>query len=266
MSLGVVIKGPEGVVLAVDSRVTLEANRTGTPPILVNFDNASKLLSFSKPHDYVGAVTYGVAVIGKRTAHSFVPEFEQNVLSKEEKRLSILNYAKKLSEFFMKRWKELMPQNYQGPSMSFIVGGYNEGKPYGNVYLFYIPKKPTPEPRNPKDFGMTWGGQLEISSRIIHGYDPRFINVIRNTLNLNDQQVNMIIQELRKNLEYPIPYDVLPLQDCVDLAIFLIHSTMTAQRLAIGVRGVGGPIEVAVIKRTQSINFIQKKEIQGEPK
>ena len=31
---------------------------------------------------------------------------------------------------------------------------------------------------------------------------------------------------------YTIPYSVLPLQDCVDLATFLIRTTMTAQSLA----------------------------------
>ena len=76
MSLGVGIKGPEGIVLAADSRVTLEASRPGGPVIPVNYDNATKLLSFSKPHNHVGVVTYGAAVIGQRTAHSFVPEFE----------------------------------------------------------------------------------------------------------------------------------------------------------------------------------------------
>ena len=40
MSLAVVIKGPEGVVLAADSRVTLEAQRESGQPIHVNYDNA----------------------------------------------------------------------------------------------------------------------------------------------------------------------------------------------------------------------------------
>ncbi len=47
MSLGVVIKGPEGIVLAADSRITLEALQVGAQhPIVVNFDNATKLISF----------------------------------------------------------------------------------------------------------------------------------------------------------------------------------------------------------------------------
>jgi hypothetical protein len=267
MSLGVVIKGTEGIVLAVDSRVTLEAHRPNTPPIPVNFDNTSKLLSFSDPHNFVGAVTYGAAVIGRRTAHSFVPEFEQNILAKKyQKRTDILTYANELSDFFMARWKESMPDNYRGPDMTFIVGGYDPKAPYGKVFLLGIPNRPKPEPRNPgkHEFGMTWGGQLQIASRIVHGFDPALVPIIRKTLNLDRKQTTKLVEDLRKRVEFPIPYDVLPLQDCVDLAIFLIRSTMSFQRLAVGVRGVGGPIEVAVITRTKSISFIQKKDIHGE--
>ena len=76
MSLGIVIKGPEGIVLAADSRVTLTATRPGNPPMEINFDNATKLLTFGDTHKYVAAVTYGSAVIGLRTAHSFIPELQ----------------------------------------------------------------------------------------------------------------------------------------------------------------------------------------------
>ena len=111
---------------------------------------------------------------------------------------------------------------------------------------------------------MTWGGQLEIASRIIHGFDPTLPSILKRILNLSDEQIESLINELRKNLTFPIPYNVLPLQDCVDSAIFLIRATMVAQRLAIGVRGVGGPIDVAVVTRTEGLKYIQQKAIYGE--
>jgi len=269
MSLGVVVKGTEGVVLAADSRVTLQAQRLGHPhPLPINFDNASKLLSFTKPHTFVGAVTYGAAIIGKRTAHSFMPEFERDHLADESKRLKIGTYANKLSEFFLKRWQESTPPDYSGPDMTFIVAGYDEGEAYGNVFLFGIPSQPEPLPRNDgkNEFGMTWGGQLEIASRLIQGFDPALIPIIKGRLKLNDQQLRDLVDDLRKNLEFPIPYDILPLQDCVDLAIFMIRTTIAAQHLGVGLRGVGGPIEVAIITRTKEIGFLQKKETHGEAK
>ena len=263
MSLGVVIKGPEGVVLAADSRVTLQAQQKGGPILPVNFDNATKLLSFSGSHCYVGAVTYGVAVISLRTANSFMPEFE---LALGEKRLKVLEYSKKLSEFFLQRWKETVPKDYKGPDMMFIVGGYDSDAAYGKVFLLGIPSNPEPVEQNPGDnsFGMTWGGQLEIASRLVHGFDPALIDIILDTVNLDEQQIEEVRKALREHLEFPIPYGILPLQDCVDLATFLIRSTMTAQTLAIGIRGVGGPIDVATITRTEGLEYVQRKTIHGE--
>lgn len=270
MSLGVAIKGPEGVVLAADSRVTLAAQHGAEPPMLVNFDNATKLLTFNKPNTYVAAVTYGVAVIGQRTAHSYLPEFELTL--PPGKRLSIKKFSEELSKFFIARWKEDMPKAYKGPGMTFLVGGYDEksvqgykvNEAYGKVFIIDIPESPKPQPRNPDDFGMTWGGQLQIASRLIHGYDPILLSILKDRLNLNSKQIKKLTEVFKQHIEFTIPYRVLPLQDCVNLAIFLIRTTITGQQLAIGVRGVGGMIEVATITRTDGVSVIQKKEIHGE--
>lgn len=273
MSLGVVIKGSEGIVLAADSRVTLEAQRAGGPALPVNFDNATKLLSFSRlpntvgPHNFVGAVTYGMAVIGLRTAHSYIQEFEQKVLAGKKKRLSVEEYSQELSKFYMERWEEeSMSKGYTGPPMTFVVAGYDKDAAYGRVFLFQIPGEAKLTEQQPGDtnFGMTWGGQLEIASRLVHGFDPALTSIVGKELNLENKQVEKLHGTLRKQLQFPIPYKVLPLQDCVDLAVFLIRTTMVAQRLAIGVRGVGGPIDVAVIKRTEGLCYIQQKVIHGE--
>ena len=232
-------------------------------PLHVNFDNATKLLTFADPHRWVGAVTYGDAVIGARTAHSFIPEFE---LELGKKRLPVFKYAERLSEFFLKHWKESGMAETGGNSqgMSFVVSGYDEGEPYGTVFLFNVPNAINPEPRNPDDFGMTWGGQLAIASRIIHGHDPALLPFLREQLRESGSQIDDLEGMLKARFEYTIPYNMLPLQDCVDLAIFLVRTTITAQNLAVGVRGVGGTIEVATISRTDGLQWVQKKELHGE--
>ncbi|MFP3896729.1 MAG: hypothetical protein ACLFV5_07845 [Anaerolineales bacterium] len=260
MSLGVAVLGPEGVVLAADSRLTLTAHRPDGTQLPVNFDSATKLLSFSKPHNYVGAVTYGAAVIGLRSAHSFMPEFEVNL--EDSRRLCVEEYAKKLSEFFLNQWEETTPKNYTGPSMVFIVGGFDPKEAYGRVFVVDVPNNPEPVERNPGDteFGMTWGGDLQIASRLIHGYDPQLLSILQRELDLGER-IDQIQSILRENLEFRIPYQVMPLQDCVDLATFMIESTISAQNLSVGVRGVGGPIDVAVITRTRGLQYIQRKSL-----
>jgi len=108
MSLGIVIKAPEGLVLAAESRLTLTAQAPNTPPLHVNFDNATKLLSFEKPNTSIGVVTYGQAAIGLRTAQSYLPEFEAK-LAEDSKRLSVIEFANKFSEFYLQQWQTAMP-------------------------------------------------------------------------------------------------------------------------------------------------------------
>jgi 20S proteasome alpha/beta subunit len=265
MSLGIVVKGPEGLVLAADSRVTLEKRQRGEPSILVNFDNATKLLSFGEPNTSVGVVTYGQAAIGlkiPRTAYSFISEFEEQL---PEERLSIEDFAKNLSGFFMRHWKAEMPKDYAGPNMTFVVGGFNDGEPYGRVYLIEIPKAPSPVEQNdkPGEFGITWGGQREFVDRLLQGYDHRLPELIKNALHLKPAQMSELEKALRP-LQMSTPVQMLALQDCVDLAIFFLHVTIEAQELSVGVRGVGGDIDVATVTRREGLQFVQRKKIVGE--
>lgn len=271
MSLGIVIKGPEGLVLAAESRITLGAQLItpqGTQQIPVYFDNATKLLSFSTPNTTVGVVTYGQAVIGQqtpRTAASFLPEFEASL--PKEKGLSVEEFADKISEFFLNQWRSSMPPDEkipQIPNMTFVVAGFNPDEIYGRVYVIEIPRIPKPVERSKNnEFGITFGGQHEIVSRIMMGYDIKLPEAIKNELNLSADQLTKF-EKIIKQFPLAIPLQALALQDCVDLACFFIRTTMDAQKLSVAIRGVGGAIDVAIIKRNQNINFIQRKQEHGE--
>jgi hypothetical protein len=262
MSLGIVIKGPEGLVLAADSRITLQAQPVGgQPAVNVNYDTATKLLSFSEPNTSVGVVTYGQALIGIRTAHSYIPEFEASL---PPERLSVSEFARLLSEFYGSQFQSQMP-GYTGPDMTFVVGGFNEDEPYGRVFEIKMPSSPTPieHQAGPGDFGITWGGQREIVDRLLQGYDYRLPDILRTALKLTPAQQKALLQQMEP-LRMSIPLQALPLQDCVDLAIFFIRTTINAQNLIVGLRGVGGPIEVATVTRREGLQFVQKKRIVGE--
>jgi hypothetical protein len=265
LSLGIVIKGPEGLVLAAESRITLQIQdqKTGQT-ITVHFDNAQKVLKFSGSHSHVAAVTYGLGGIGLRSAYSFMPEFESTL---ENKRPKVIDFAKKLSTFYQgqwKAWQEANKEPYKGPPMNFVVAGYNEAEPYGRVCQFDIPSAPDPrEMQDVNAFGMTWGGQRETVDRLLAGYDGRVLGVAKDVLSLTDDQVKKLAEGLGP-LQMPVPVQYLALQDCIDLALFFIRTTMEAQRLTVGIRGVGGPIDVATITRTEGFSWVQRKKPQGE--
>ena len=261
MSIGIVIKGPEGLVLAADSRITLTATpREGGATIQVNYDNAQKVLKFTHPNISIGVVTYGLGAIGLRSAYSFLPEFEASL---PDERLTVEDFAKHQSDFFLQQWQSTMPEDYTGPPMIFVTAGFNENEPYGRVYESQIPTAPDPVEQHSNDFGITWGGQREIVDRLIKGYDGRMLHITSNNLQLDNSQIQEL-QQAFEPLQMQIPLPVLPLQDCIDLAIFFIRTTIDAQKLTVGVRGCGGPIDVATITRLEGFKFVQAKQIRGE--
>lgn len=261
MSLGLVIKAPEGIVLAAESRVTLSVPTPNNGHLHVNFDNAVKLLDFHEPNSFVGGITYGQATIELRTAHSFIPEFETSLPAQ---RLSIIDFATQLSNFYMEQWNaSTMPKadQWTGADMTFNIAGYNEGEPYGIIYSFSIPRAPLPVPLNPggNQFSVHWGGQREVVDRLIMGYDSRLIPILQGA------GVDMgIIAPQLQTLQLNIAIQFMPLQDCIDLVLLFIKTTINTQKLTVGLRGCGGPIDVAVITRTKPLQFIQRKELKGE--
>lgn len=264
MSLGIVFKGPEGIVLAADSRVTLtaEIQQNQKKRLLPStFDNATKLLQIDK-QQFVGVVTYGLGAIGQReprTAHSFLPELDKELSTS---RLPVEEFASELGKFFLKQWQKTMPESWDGPDITFLIGGYNEGAVYGSVFQVNIPSHPEPMEWNTgAQFGVTWGGQLEYINRLVKGFDPKLPFAVQEHLGLTEEQRVELEQHLEGALSSKIPYQFLPLQDCVDLSVFLIRATIELQTWTVGVRGVGGAIEVATVTRTDGFHPVHQKRI-----
>ena len=157
--------------------VTLMAQIQGQQNLTIpaTYDNATKLMKIGG-QDFVGIVTYGLGAIGTsepRTAHSFIHEFEDTI--KENGRMSTLEAAEQLSDFYSGQYADLMSKPFPQEGMVFMVAGYDEGAPYGSVFEFNVPHKPKPVEQNADGFGMRWGGQKDIVSRIINWFDDQLL-------------------------------------------------------------------------------------------
>ena len=58
-------------------------------------------------------------------------------------------------------------------------------------------------------------------------------------------------------------FDAMPLQDAVDYAIYLIHTTIETLRFEPRFPTVGGPIDVLVIQ-PKGLHWVQRKELRGK--
>jgi hypothetical protein len=275
VSLGIVFKGPEGMVLAADSRVTLTfkppvpaapAGMSPVPILVVPafYDNATKLLRCAG-QDYVAAVTYGLGALGQtepRTAHSYIPELETELAG--EARLGVKDFATRLGQFFLGRFQAsgtpIAPEN----QMHFLIGGYNEGEAYGRIYEVIVPTRIAPVEQNANVFGVSWGGQTQIVNRLMNGLDQFSTDYIKQKLKIADQDMAEATREATQLHALKIPYQFLPLQDCVDLSILLVKTTSQLMLYTTDIRGVGGAVDVATITRTEGYKNVQSKQIRGE--
>jgi hypothetical protein len=273
MSLAVIFKGPEGIVLAADSRVTLTSvsqTMIGSEGTAIQeqvhhsyFDNARKLLSL-QGHPNLGIVTYGQGAIGQsrpRMAHGFISEFEAHLNENGNgDPLRVEEAAKLLGTFFMEQWGEAnMPEG--SDPMVFQVAGFDDGAAYGRVFEVSVPNALDPVEQIADDFGVKWGGQTYLLERLMSGIAPMAYAHAQDELSLTDEQVAALAQRWNNELQLPIPYQFLPLQDCVDLATFLVDMTATVMTWTAGVQGVGGDVDVATITRTDGFASVRQKRI-----
>jgi hypothetical protein len=273
VTLAVVFKGSDGLALAVDSRITLRSQPpSGGEVHYSHFDNATKLFSF-QGQQHVGAVVYGTAAIGSppRTIHGFIPEFEERLDGKYKqpdgkiKKGTVAEIAAELGDFYAEQWKQVGMPAPGGPvePMVFLVAGFDEGEPYGRVYEVVVPNATSPTEKNPGTaFGVSWGGMGDLANRIINGTDPRAAKIAQDHLGLSDQQAEELAEKWRNELTLPVPYQFLPLQDCVDLTAFLVNMTSVVQTWTVGVQGVGGNVDVAIVTRTEGFKAVRQKWIE----
>lgn len=263
MTLAVAVKGPEGLVLAVDSRLTLTAIPAGGQPVVSYFDNATKLTHIEgQPH--VGVTTYGSGVIGTRQPRSvlgFVSEFETGLAAEGGDPLKVIDIARKLGEFYAEQWQKAeMPADSE--PVSFFIAGFDEGEPYGRIYGITVPSALEPKAYCADHFGARWSGQYELVNRLMSGFDPQASTIVKNQLKLQNNQVADLEKEWAQKLDLPIPYQFFALQDCVDFATFLVTMTSTVQAWTmVGNHGVGGAVDVATITRIRGFEAVQQKQI-----
>ncbi len=255
MSLGLVIKVSEGLVLAADSRIVIApSNVQGVAQVQGAYDNiTTKLFSFEPPHNFIGAVSFGQPVLGNRTVSAYVIEFKEYLREQLPERLSVYDFATELSEFFTTQWDALQIPPL-GVQLPFLVAGYDDKTATGRIYGVNIPESIEPaELMSGSVCGIIPEGDARIIGRILAGYDVARTDVIRD-----------LTEEQMLELRLPIPYDVMSLQAAVDLAIVLIRVTIDLQNLSVMPHTSGGPIDVCTISNTDGLKYIQRKEIIGE--
>ncbi len=234
MSLVVTVYVPSGIVMAVDSRMTVlrseereeEGRKVKVQQQIVLSDNAYKAVALRSIG--VGISVYDAGVINNQPVDSHVHRFEEEAITPED---DVASCGEKFLSFFQ--------TNHPNVPVGFHVAGYRmedrTSAPF--VFVGHTTKQP---------------GVRRVN---VHAEGKVQYGILRSG---DIQVVNRLIEKTQLPL-----FAAMPLQDAVDYSVHLIRTTIDTMRFEPRFPGVGGAIDVLVVTPTE-MRWVQRKELQGE--
>jgi 20S proteasome alpha/beta subunit len=263
MTITISILVPSGIVFAADSRQVIES---GTGQLRVDSDNAEKIIQLGPR---LAAMVNGQGTFYSSRSES--PQAIGDILRIIAKTLPKNSTAKNSADFLHKRITAILKKHLEvikakQAGISFYVAGYGLGNEIGELYRCDIPGGITLE-RKTNDAGAVWNGEHAIINRLILGYDQRLFEALLSS-KMSTEQRETLGQSCR-GMQLHINFQTMPLQDAIDLAVLLVHTTIELQRISDGLVGVpfqfpicGGAIDVAVITQAEDFRWLQHKSLE----
>lgn len=238
MSFVITVYAREGIVLASDSRMTLNTSTQQGPNQNVHFamgqsdSNYKTFLAL----DRIGISTYGAADIAGVPLAGFIESFVATNLVPDA---TVEAAAHALLDYFRAQ---------AGPPATFFqVAGYGPAGPVDqqlwtvNVAGDSVVRANPPGPNGPIQ-GATWGGESDVLARLL-------------------QRADIYNEQAQLTNQFPavgIPWQFFTLQDAIDFAVYAVRVTSDSIRFQIRPKTVGGPIDVLVIRPTEAIWIARK--------
>jgi hypothetical protein len=274
MTIAVAVKVHEGLVLATDSASTLMGHTPMGAGVVNVYDNANKIVNLVKGMP-VGVMTWGAGAIGTVSMTTIFKDLREVLTGTElgpngedwtvqTGALSIAAVADKLRRYV---FEELYVTQFGAgpdfPDLGMIVAGYSSGVGHAEEYQIDVNGRgecsgPTLL-RPAAECGFTVGGQPETISRLILGVDPRMAQVLEQGLGVDPSQSEAAAAVIQQHLQAPVVADAMPFKDAVDLAHFLVDTTIKMTRFLPGPATVGGPIEIAGITKHEGFKWVSRK-------
>ncbi len=266
MTVAVACTVPDGVVLGVDSAVTIG---DASNPMKV-YEDAEKI--FQLGNLPVGVAIYGMASFGVRTIGNLLREFELKnpggVLGKNRK--NIKDIVEQMRLFFSNEYtKTVVPavEAQKGvpfsqipdddkPGLGLVVAGFSIGMFSPEVWNLIIPAHSAPnsgvQTIPSGNLGSAWFAACTPIFRYVKGRDPVLVDAIVNKCEeihgtpFTDEQ-KQSINEIADKSEYQIVFNAMPVERGIEYVRFLVQLVISHHRFATGAPIVGGRPRIGVV-------------------
>lgn len=272
MTIAISLKVHDGVVLAADSASTLFGidQSSGHSGVVTIYNTANKVFNLYKGLP-IGCITWGSGSIGNASISTLTKDLRRRFMGEDPEhedwrldrnKYTIEGVAKMARQFFYEElYDHKFKESQEKPDLGFIVAGYSAGDGLAEEWRIQIEKGDCLEPEliRPKDSaGISWRGEPEVITRIVFGYGTGLPRVLKE-LGVPDEQIGPAMKQIVSHLEVPLAPAPMPIQDAIDLAVFLVDATIMFSRFTPGAPTVGGPIEVAAITKHEGFKWVRRK-------
>lgn len=271
MTIAISLKVNDGLVLAADSASTmiLQDPATGNTGVSNVYNNANKVYCLHKELP-IGAITWGSGSIGPSSIATLAKDFRKLITEEDSYIVDPENYT--VEEIAHKFYKFMYVDSYlpifttwpQKPALGFMVAGYSAKANMAEEWIIEI-ENGTGNCQGPKlrrgelETGVTWNGEPEALTRLLCGFGTGLPTILQGCGYLDQQQIIDIITQCRVSLQAPVVIPPMPIQDAIDLAEFLVETTINFSRFIPGPPTVGGPIEIAAITKHEGFKWVRRK-------
>jgi hypothetical protein len=268
MTVVVTVKINDGIVLAADSAVSFfDANGN---PIKI-YSHANKVFNLVKGLP-IGVMFWGVGGIGSASVATIAKDLRKRLAGEDSGRLDWKLPDSYTMEFVAKRFREYFfeerfASEYKSgaaPKGYFLgckICGYSTDAGLPEVWDVKIvgDQCAAPELTQTTDwFGPRWDGEYEALDRLILGTGTNTKDFLMKE-GLNEQDAQAAIGKMIGALNVPVVMAAMPIQDAIDLATFMVETTIKFVRFNFRAETVGGPIEIAAITKHEGFKWIRRK-------
>jgi hypothetical protein len=270
VTIALLIKVHDGVVLAADSATTFAAGQPDGSTAIVNiYNNANKVFNLHKKLP-IGAMTWGLGNIGPASISTLSKDLRakfhgvnSDPWTLDPTAYDIEDVASKAARFFhhdrfVPLYEHVDDEHTQ--DLGYLVGGYSSGADDPRVFTINTtgPSAGQPVEVLANDTGAAWWGQPEAISRIMTGVSLDTAAALTN-LGVDALQAQLTVAAIQQQVQKQLVPPAMPIQDAIDLAEFLVHATIQYVRFSPGGQTVGGPIEIATITKHEGFKWVARK-------
>jgi hypothetical protein len=267
LTIVVAVVTPENLVLASDSATTQELPTTNGPRTASIWNSANKIINLRKAWP-LGLMTFGRAAFKGQsiathckdlrrllsgtaaTTDEAYPTLDPGGFTVEHAVLAVHGYFRELYD------------DEPGGSVGFLIGGFGASDASPELWQVLITDGPEGDTVErlcpPGESGIYHQGMTDAITRLVDGASLNLGPALV-TMGVPQEDSEQAAHNLRASMQFPWAWSGMPVGETIDLARFLVDTTINFVRFMPGDASVGGPIEIAALTRHEGFKWVQRK-------